>query len=260
MFLKRSLSHANDRFSCFSRQFLRGQSVRGPGEGTSCCQENLRRGEEARKSGRPRCYEVRKRLFSVSDFLAWVPAPRSVRSDLLRRFFSSREREVEKFRVAVSVPAGAETSFLLTYEELLPRRLGRYELSLGLRPGQLVQNLSVDVSVTEQTGISFINVLPLRTSRLLSSPAQGRSPQRLQSFARLHPLLSVFAAADADAEAPASTRVERSACCARLRYSPTLQQQSSVSSKGLHADFIVQYDVALRDLLGEVQVRTRLVF
>lgn len=88
-------------------------------------------------------------------------------------FLSSREREIEKFRVAVSVPAGAEMSFLLTYEELLPRRLGRYELSLGLRPGQLVQNLSVEVSVTEQTGISFIKVLPLRTSRLLPSAAQG---------------------------------------------------------------------------------------
>uniref|UniRef100_H3D4H6 Inter-alpha-trypsin inhibitor heavy chain family member 6 n=1 Tax=Tetraodon nigroviridis TaxID=99883 RepID=H3D4H6_TETNG len=143
---------------------------------------------------------------------------------------ATKEREIEKFRVAVSVPAGAEMSFLLTYEELLPRRLGRYELSLGLRPGQLVQNLSVEVSVTEQTGISFIKVLPLRTSRLLPSAAQ------------------------ADAEAPASTRVEQSACCARVYYSPTLQQQSSVSSKGLHADFILQYDVALRDLLGEVQV------
>lgn len=88
---------------------------------------------------------------------------------------SSREREVEKFRVAVSVPPGARVLFCLTYEELLPRRLGRYELSLGLRPGQPVQNFTVDVSVTEQTGISFIEVLPLRTSRLLSGDAQGES-------------------------------------------------------------------------------------
>ncbi|XP_029689477.1 inter-alpha-trypsin inhibitor heavy chain H6-like isoform X2 [Takifugu rubripes] len=143
---------------------------------------------------------------------------------------ATKERETEKFRVAVSVPAGAQMLFCLTYEELLPRRLGRYELSLGLRPGQLVQNLTLDVSITEQTGLSFVKVLPLKTSRLLSSTAQG------------------------DTEAPASTRVEQNPCCARVHYSPSLQQQSSVSPKGVHADFMIQYDVALRDLMGEVQV------
>ncbi|XP_037627762.1 inter-alpha-trypsin inhibitor heavy chain H6 [Sebastes umbrosus] len=143
---------------------------------------------------------------------------------------ATKEREIEKFRVAVSVPSGARMSFLLSYEELLPRRLGRYELSLGLRPGQLVQNLTLDVRIMERTGISFIKAFPLRTSRLLSNTAQG------------------------DAEAPASTHVEQSACCARVRYSPTLQQQNSISSKGLNADFIIQYDVDLRDLMGEVQV------
>uniref|UniRef100_A0A672IRI4 Inter-alpha-trypsin inhibitor heavy chain family member 6 n=1 Tax=Salarias fasciatus TaxID=181472 RepID=A0A672IRI4_SALFA len=130
-------------------------------------------------------------------------------------------REIEKFRVAVSVPSGARMSFLLTYEELLPRRLGRYELSLGLRLGQLVQNLTLDVSITERTGISFIKVFPLKTSRLL-----GRKEA-----------LTVW-----------------NSTCARIHYSPTLQQQSSVSAKGLNADFIVQYDVDLRDLMGDVQV------
>lgn len=143
---------------------------------------------------------------------------------------ATKEREIEKFRVAVSVPSGARVSFSLTYEELLPRRLGRYELSLGLRPGQPVQNLSLDVSITERTGISFLKAFPLRLSRLLSNTAQG------------------------DAEAPASTHVEQNTNCARVRYSPTIQQQNSISSNGLNADFILQYDVELRDLMGEVQV------
>uniref|UniRef100_A0A3Q3GG37 Inter-alpha-trypsin inhibitor heavy chain family member 6 n=1 Tax=Labrus bergylta TaxID=56723 RepID=A0A3Q3GG37_9LABR len=133
------------------------------------------------------------------------------------------EREIEKFRVAVSVPPGARMFFSLSYEELLPRRLGRYELSLGLRPGQPVQNLTLDVSITERTSISFIKVLPLKTSRLLSNTAQGQMSHQLGG-------------------------------CARVRYSPTLQQQNGVSSKGLNVDFIVHYDVDLRDLMGEVQV------
>ncbi|CAJ1084451.1 inter-alpha-trypsin inhibitor heavy chain H6%2C partial [Xyrichtys novacula] len=143
---------------------------------------------------------------------------------------ATKEREIEKFRVAVSVPSGARMFFSLSYEELLPRRLGRYELSLGLRPGQPVQNLTLDVSITERTSISFIKVLPLKTSRLLSNAAQD------------------------DAAAPASTHIEQSGGCARVRYSPTLQQQNSISSKGLNADFIIHYDVDLKDLMGEVQV------
>ncbi|KAM4737739.1 inter-alpha-trypsin inhibitor heavy chain H6 isoform 2-T2 [Anableps anableps] len=143
---------------------------------------------------------------------------------------ATKEREIEKFRVAVSVPSGTRMSFFLTYEELLPRRLGRYELSLGLRPGQPVQNLTLDVSIHERTGISFIKVLPLKTSRLLSNTAQG------------------------DSSPPASTRVEQSDSCARIYYSPTLQQQNSESSKALNADFIIQYDVDLRELMGDIQV------
>ncbi|XP_037337087.2 inter-alpha-trypsin inhibitor heavy chain H3 [Pungitius pungitius] len=143
---------------------------------------------------------------------------------------ATKEREIERFRVAVSVPPGALMSFSLSYEELLPRRLGRYELSLGLRPGQPVQNLTLEVSITERTGISFIKAFPLKTSRLISNTAHG------------------------DADPPASTHVEHSAGCARVRYSPTLQQQNSISPKGLNADFIIQYDVDLRDVLGEVQV------
>ncbi|XP_076022886.1 inter-alpha-trypsin inhibitor heavy chain H6 [Genypterus blacodes] len=143
---------------------------------------------------------------------------------------ATKEREVEKFRVAVSVPSGARVSFSLSYEELLPRRLGRYELSLGLRPGQPVQNLTLDIRIAERTGISFLKVLPLKTSKLISNSANG------------------------DKDAPASTRVEKSACCAQIHYSPSLQQQNSVSSNGLNADFIIQYDVDLRDIMGDVQV------
>ncbi|XP_062314788.1 inter-alpha-trypsin inhibitor heavy chain H5 [Osmerus eperlanus] len=143
---------------------------------------------------------------------------------------ATKEREIEKFRVAVSVPSGARMSFSLSYEELLPRRLGHYELSLGLRPGQPVQNLSLEVSIAERTGISFLKVLPLKTSRLLSNTVQG------------------------EAQAPDSTQVEQNQGCARVRYSPTLRQQNSISSKGLNVDFIIQYDVELRDLMGDIQV------
>uniref|UniRef100_A0A3B3QT90 Inter-alpha-trypsin inhibitor heavy chain family member 6 n=1 Tax=Paramormyrops kingsleyae TaxID=1676925 RepID=A0A3B3QT90_9TELE len=123
---------------------------------------------------------------------------------------ATKERETEKFRVVVSIPPGARTSFSLSYEELLFRRLGHYELTLGLRPTQPVQNFSLEVTVMERTGISFIKVLPLRTSRLMSSTVQGTSK--------------------------------------------ILVQQTSTSPKGLNGDFILQYDVELNDLMGDVQI------
>uniref|UniRef100_A0A8C1CUS3 Inter-alpha-trypsin inhibitor heavy chain family member 6 n=1 Tax=Cyprinus carpio carpio TaxID=630221 RepID=A0A8C1CUS3_CYPCA len=143
---------------------------------------------------------------------------------------ATKEREIEKFRVAVNVPPGTRVSFSLTYEELLSRRLGRYELSLGLRPGQPVQNLSLDVSMSERTGISFIRALPLRTSRLLTSNAQ------------------------VDADPPPSTKVEQNPYCAHVHYTPTIQQQKKISPRGLNADFIIQYDVELKDPIGDIQV------
>lgn len=108
-------------------------------------------------------------MFAVSYYIY-----RNTTLQMLHLWFC-REREIEKFRVAVSVPSGARVSFFLTYEELLQRRLGRYELTLGLRPGQLVQNLTLDVCIKERTGISFLKVLPLRTSRAVANtPAQGK--------------------------------------------------------------------------------------
>lgn len=38
-----------------------------------------------------------------------------------------------------------------------------------------MENLTVDVSIAERTGINFIKVLPLRTSRLLSNTGKGKT-------------------------------------------------------------------------------------
>lgn len=45
-----------------------------------------------------------------------------------------------------------------------------------------------------------------------------------------------------------------------ISYSPTLEQQNSVSSKGLNADFIIHYDVELRDIMGDIQVSEKAEF
>ncbi|PIO39106.1 hypothetical protein AB205_0114290 [Aquarana catesbeiana] len=142
----------------------------------------------------------------------------------------TRDRETEKFRVSVNVEAGGEITFDLTYEELLKRQLGKYEHAVSLRPGQIVQNLTVQVTISERTGIEYVRVLPLRTSRLITNSVRGETKM------------------------PPSTELEKTPHCARVTFSPTPKEQAAQSSFGIAADFVIQYDVALKDLAGDVQI------
>ncbi|XP_062975512.1 inter-alpha-trypsin inhibitor heavy chain H6 [Elgaria multicarinata webbii] len=142
----------------------------------------------------------------------------------------TKVRETEKFRVSTSVEAGGKVTFELTYEELLQRHLGKYQHAINVRPQQVVQNLSVEVSISERTGIDYVHVLPLRTSRLLTNTLRG------------------------EADAPPSTRVEKGTHCAWIIFTPTPQEQAAFSSSGIVGDFVVQYDVAMPDVAGDVQI------
>ncbi|XP_040857387.1 inter-alpha-trypsin inhibitor heavy chain H6 [Ochotona curzoniae] len=141
-----------------------------------------------------------------------------------------RLRESEKFRISTSLAAGTQVTFALAYEELLRRQQGQYQLVVNLKPGQVVPRLSVEVMVSERTGINFVQVPPLRSSH-----------QSTKDDSR-------------QADSPPSTRVERGQTCVRVTFCPTLQEQAAFSSAGLAADFVVQYDVAMEAVVGDVQI------
>ena len=50
---------------------------------------------------------------------------------------------MEKFSVSVNIAAYSNVTFTLSYEELLKRRLGNYEITTRVKPKQLVQNFEV---------------------------------------------------------------------------------------------------------------------
>lgn len=52
-------------------------------------------------------------------------------------------RKLEKFTVSVNVAAGSKVTFELTYEELLKRHKGKYEMYLKVQPKQLVKHFEV---------------------------------------------------------------------------------------------------------------------
>lgn len=58
---------------------------------------------------------------------------------------------MEKFSVSVNIPPQSHVTFTLTYEELLQRHLGSYEIMIGVRPKQLVQNFEVHHQFLSQT-------------------------------------------------------------------------------------------------------------
>uniref|UniRef100_W5LAP9 VIT domain-containing protein n=1 Tax=Astyanax mexicanus TaxID=7994 RepID=W5LAP9_ASTMX len=52
-------------------------------------------------------------------------------------------RKMEKFAVSVNIAANTSVTFTLTYEELLQRRFGKYEIMIRVKPKQLVQHFEV---------------------------------------------------------------------------------------------------------------------
>ncbi|CAK7293161.1 Inter-alpha-trypsin inhibitor heavy chain H3 [Vulpes lagopus] len=52
-------------------------------------------------------------------------------------------RKLEKFTVSVNVAVGSKVTFELTYEELLKKHKGKYEMYLKVQPKQLVKHFEV---------------------------------------------------------------------------------------------------------------------
>ncbi|KAK2534525.1 Itih3 [Columba livia] len=63
-------------------------------------------------------------------------------------------RKTEKFTVSVNIAAASKVNFELTYEELLKRQFGKYEMFIKVKPKQLVRDFEIEVDIFEPQGIS----------------------------------------------------------------------------------------------------------
>ncbi|XP_025901804.1 inter-alpha-trypsin inhibitor heavy chain H3-like [Nothoprocta perdicaria] len=63
-------------------------------------------------------------------------------------------RKTERFSVSVNIAAASKVIFELTYEELLKRHFGKYEMFIKVKPKQLVRNFEIEVDIFEPQGIS----------------------------------------------------------------------------------------------------------
>uniref|UniRef100_UPI003F64AC68 uncharacterized protein LOC100003906 isoform 1 precursor n=1 Tax=Danio rerio TaxID=7955 RepID=UPI003F64AC68 len=132
-------------------------------------------------------------------------------------------RTLEDFKTSVTVAANSKVTFELTYEELLKRRLGKYELLINAQPMQPVADFKIDVHIQENPGISFLEVKgDLNTGDLAS--------------------------------AVKTTRADKDAW---VTFYPTRDQQTKCTNcaeNGLNGDLIITYDVNRGNPKGEVQI------
>ncbi|XP_013917899.1 PREDICTED: inter-alpha-trypsin inhibitor heavy chain H3-like [Thamnophis sirtalis] len=67
-------------------------------------------------------------------------------------------RKTEKFSVSVNIASSSKVTFQLTYEELLKRKLGKYEVFIKVNPKQLVNKFEIEANIFEPQGISELEV------------------------------------------------------------------------------------------------------
>ncbi|KAM3665762.1 inter-alpha-trypsin inhibitor heavy chain H4-like isoform 2-T2 [Ammospiza maritima maritima] len=133
------------------------------------------------------------------------------------------DRRLEQFHVSVSIAAASKVTFELTYEELLKRQLGNYELLIKVRPKQLVKHFQIDVHIFEPQGIHF-----LETDSTFMTNELTEALTKEQNETKAH-----------------------------ILFKPTLEQQkknSELDETLLNGDFVVRYDVKREATAGDIQI------
>ncbi|XP_049857615.1 inter-alpha-trypsin inhibitor heavy chain H6-like [Schistocerca gregaria] len=127
-------------------------------------------------------------------------------------------RDSNVVHVSVNVEAQKKVTFNLTYEELLQREIGAYNLRININPRQLVDDLAVEVRIEEQAPLRLVEVPRLQESNeVLESPDNDTDP-----LARIErPTLS----------------------SAIVRWSPTEEEQRQRGAEGVSGQLVVRYDV-----------------
>ncbi|XP_053114567.1 inter-alpha-trypsin inhibitor heavy chain H5 isoform X2 [Hemicordylus capensis] len=141
------------------------------------------------------------------------------------------EDGVETFKASGMIPRKGEAVFLLHYEELLQRRLGKYQYTVSIRPQQLVGRLRVEVNILENSGITSLEVPPLQNSKNKGSRNEAD-----------------------DVSPPPSTEIGHTKTIAKVTFNPNVVQQAKIARNGILGDFIVRYDVNRELSVGDVQV------
>ncbi|XP_071961230.1 uncharacterized protein [Antedon mediterranea] len=128
--------------------------------------------------------------------------------------------------VSVPINGNGRAQFQVTYERLLRRSKGKYAEVIKLYPGELVEDLNIDVRIAEPAGIRFTDASIMFTS-------SQTVPQRRNL--------------------PGTITQERSTVTS-VKFSPSEKEQSAYSNTGIKGEFVVEYDVVHNNDGGDIQL------
>ncbi|XP_015246054.1 PREDICTED: inter-alpha-trypsin inhibitor heavy chain H3-like, partial [Cyprinodon variegatus] len=131
-------------------------------------------------------------------------------------------RTMEEFKTSVTVAAHKKITFELTYEELLKRTHGKYELLIHAQPMQPVKDFKVDVYIHEKAGISYIGVKGGLSTKALAN-AITKTLADKQAWVYFYP-----------------TEDQQRAC-------------DSCGEQGMNGDLVISYDVNRDNGLGDIK-------
>ncbi|XP_044751424.1 inter-alpha-trypsin inhibitor heavy chain H4-like [Coccinella septempunctata] len=133
-------------------------------------------------------------------------------------------RDSNKFTVSVNIMPESKATFYLTYEELLIRQKGLYDIIVNLHPGQPVKDMEVQVNINETRSLTSVTTPSIRSGNELSKTNEIIDPK-------------------AEIE-----RIGNNA--ARIIFKPDIIKQKELAKEigteeenGFAGQFIVQYDV-----------------
>ncbi|XP_034143445.1 inter-alpha-trypsin inhibitor heavy chain H3-like isoform X2 [Esox lucius] len=135
---------------------------------------------------------------------------------------SSVGRTLEEFKTSVTVAALSKVTFELTYEELLKRRLGKYELLIHARPMQPVADFKIDVYINEHPGINILEIKGGLSTKELAN-AISKTQTSTEAWVHFYP-----------------SKAQQSQC-------------DSCGEEGLNGDLVIVYDVHRKKSIGDLK-------
>ncbi len=138
-------------------------------------------------------------------------------------------RDANLITVSTNVEPGSKVRFSLTYEELLSRKLGRYEHIIHVNPGQVVDNFKVDVYINESLPVERVRVPKLKTN---PNAITSQDP---------NPLAKIM-------------KNEQDPSKMHIQFVASRADQKELSAQGVNGQFIVQYDVDGQGEDGDIQL------
>ena len=160
----------------------------------------------------------------------------AVSSGLGAAHVAASARDSNRFTVSVNVEPEAKAAFYLFYEELLQRQDGHYEQVINIHPGQPVNDLSVEVAISESRKIVDLKAPPLRSGNEIEKENDELDPR-------------------ADLEIVNDKM-------AIVKFVPNIERQKQLAhifgtneENGLSGQFVVQYDVGRDPQGGEVLIQ-----